>query len=166
MDSKEYRELKTLILSFRDEMRVSNSELALRIERVLVTGNKPMASDEKKKVPKKNKEKKVGYSNTMFWWRGLYMKDDPYIADTYTDADVKKAEQSVITTNKNIRKDDENYKRAIGNAIWKSFDKSKRFTTLKTMFGNWSNEQVGEDQVVDQAEPSIIDPQAVFDGDE
>jgi hypothetical protein len=127
----------TAAARMQTEMRASTADILLRIESIMIKGQKS-----KKKINKIDKSPDVDstaikvYPNTMYWFAKTY--PNPDLSGFYDDAKVAAALESI----KDIESIPENVKHEkVGFALWRLIDKDIRKTTLKTAFTTWKNEQ-------------------------
>lgn len=140
-------EVRDLLINFQTESRAQMEQIIFRMENILTrqgstqpkTKPKPKTkSTAAEKTSDKGKKEPVKYSNTMYWWVGMYALDDPAIKNICSDEDLVNAKKAIDE----VKDKPESYatRRIVGVALWKVFGKPKK-SELKTMFENWKKEQ-------------------------
>jgi hypothetical protein len=137
-----------LLKEFREETKAQNEQLTLRLESILIKApTKPKVEKPKPEKKAVNVKKpsstssttpptQVEYSNTMYWWIGMFATEDKSVATLYTAEEVKAAE----TNAEDVKEKTEGYdrRRAIAVYMWRQFSKSKKTVELKNAFKAWS----------------------------
>jgi len=145
-------EIRDLLISFQTENRSQMEQILLRMENILITrqGAAPTKAKAKakakntttEKATSKDKKESVTYSNTMYWWVGMYALEDSIVKNMCSDEDFVNAKKTIDE----VKDKPESYttRRIVGIALWKVFSKPKK-GELKTMFDNWKKEQAKTD---------------------
>jgi hypothetical protein len=123
------------INEFRTECKIQQESTLFKMECLLIrnpTTTTAAAAKPKKQVVKKES---AVYSNTMYWWIGMYASDDVLVSKCTTPEEVKIAEDSITGVKDKTEGIDR--KRAIASALWKGFPKTKKSGELRTLYDAW-----------------------------
>jgi hypothetical protein len=126
-----------------DRMTVQIEELHHKLETIAMGGGFASKKKAIKRTPKQavgNSEGKVP-ANTMYWWKTMFVKDDPSIKKFYTPATIETARKSIEKVINAMPAGNEEAKKGrLAAAIWKTFSKDTK-DKLKTMFGDWKTKR-------------------------
>lgn len=150
-------ELKGMIESTNNENRLQFEQLSHRLESILLSSSasKSTASKRKSVVTKnsKNTTDEAKYSNTHYWFVGMFINKDPVIKNFYNEEDIKTAIASIKSVSG--KPEDKITQKQIANAVWKNIPHATRRGEIKNCYGFWENEQNKNNTENADVEPDV-----------
>ena len=142
---EQLQKIRVEVNDLRNENKVLIEQLNFRLEEILInrgngkTPKKPQENKEpKRNIKKKSKEGKIP-TNTFYWWKEMFIAQDPISKKYYTDNDVKIAEESLPDLKD--EPDSPGRRGKIAAKMWELMPIQKRQGELKTAYNIWKNDK-------------------------